>query len=397
MKNLDTNSKIKLSKENFIENTEKYNIIIDHAYDCTLVDEDGKEIVDFLSGIGVNSLGYSNENFKNGLKEQIDKVMHCSNYFYTEPKIQLSKLLIENSFADKVYFTNSGAEAVEGALKTVRKYCFESDKDEEKAEIVSMTKSFHGRTKTAINMTDKTEFKDGYGKAEDGYVLVKYNNCEALKAAVNENTIAIILEIVQGEGGLTIVSEEFLKLARELADKYNAILIFDEIQTGIGRTGKLFAYEHFGVTPDIMTLAKALGNGFPISAVLMTDKIAKYIDSDHSSTYGGNPLAMRAGVLVLTEMLEKDIPSLAMETGRYFKDELLKLKDEFEIIKDVKGLGLMLGIELEEKCDDYVEKLVEKGFLTNCTQENIIRFLPPLVIKKSEIDSLIAALKETLK
>lgn len=396
MKNIE--EKINKGKNIIVQHINKNRIIIENSYDCTLVDSEGNEYIDFLSGIGVNSLGYSNENFKNALKNQVDHIIHCSNYFFSDPEIECANLLIENSFADKVYFTNSGAEANEGALKIARKYCHLNCEDQSKSEIVAMSNSFHGRTFMAMNVTDKPEFKEEkMGYSSNGFFFAEYNNLESLRSLVNEKTSAIIIEPVKGEGGLTVATKEFLELARELADKYDAVLIFDEIQCGMGRTGKLFAHEHSGVTPDIMTLAKALGNGVPISAVLMKKKFADILgESDHSTTYGGNPLATRAASTVLKEMIENDIPKKAKETGAYFKEELLKLKEEFEIIKQVKGIGLMLGLELETECGDIVDKLLDRGFITNCTQGKILRFLPPLIITKDEIDKLIGTLKDIL-
>lgn len=386
---------IERSKDVTIQNFLKYNIVMDSAHDATLVDVDGKEYIDFLSGIGVVSLGYSNEKFKNALKNQVDKLIHTSNYFYTNPQTTAAELLVKHSFADKVFFANTGTEANEGALKIARKCSHLNEKDEDKYEIVAMKNSFHGRTSMTINVTDKPEFKFQDEKTSPGYVFVEFNNLEELEKAVNENTYAIILEPIQGEGGLFTATEEFLKLARDLADKYDAALIFDEIQCGVGRTGKLFAYEHYGVKPDIMTLAKALGNGIPIRAILASGDFANALtEGDHGTTFGGNPLATRAATVVIEEMIEKEIPKKAEETGNYFKEKLEGLKEEFSFIKEVRGQGLMLGIELDISCEDIVKKLHDKGFITNCTREYIVRFLPPLIITKEEIDSLIVALRE---
>lgn len=386
---------IERSKDVTIQNFLKYNIVMDSAHDATLVDVDGKEYIDFLSGIGVVSLGYSNEKFKNALKNQVDKLIHTSNYFYTNPQTTAAELLVKHSFADKVFFANSGAEANEGALKIARKCSHLNEKDENKYEIVAMKNSFHGRTSMTINVTDKPEFKSGRGVSPKGFVFVEFNNLKELEDAVNENTYAIILEPVQGEGGLFPATKEFIQLARKLADQYDAALIFDEIQCGVGRTGKLFAYEHYGIEPDIMTLAKALGNGVPIGAVLASGDYANVLEEgDHGTTFGGNPLATRAATVVLEEIIENDIPKMAEETGKYFKDELEKLKLEFDFVKEVRGIGLMLGIELDLKCKDIVKRMHEKGFVINCTREYILRFLPPLIITKEEIDKMIIALKE---
>ena len=392
---LDEKEIIRLANDTLIQNFLRYDIVMESAYDSVIVDTNGKEYIDFLSGIGEVSLGYSNEKFKAALKDQMDKLIHTSNYFYTKPQLTAANLLVKHSFADRVFFANSGAEANEGALKIARKCSHLNEKDLDKYEVVAMKNSFHGRTSMTLNVTDKPEFKSGKGIKSRGFVFVEFNNLKELKAAVNENTYAIIMEPLQGERGLHLATREFVELARDLADEFHAALIFDEIQCGMGRTGKLFAYEHYGIEPDILTLAKALGNGVPIGAILASGDFANVLEEgDHGTTFGGNPLSTRAATVVLEEMIEKNLPTLAADTGEYFKNELEKLKLEFDSIKDIRGKGLMLGIEVDFKCADIVRELHKRGFITNCTREYIIRFLPPLIITRDEIDKLILALKD---
>lgn len=367
------------------------------GHESTLVSKDGKEYLDFVSGIAVNSLGYSNKRVQEALKEQVDKIIHTSNLFLIENQAMLGKMLCENSFADKVFFANSGAEANEGAIKIARRRAT-TKYGENKNEVISMTSSFHGRTLMTLSMTDSKKYREGYGPHPEGFKFAEYNNIESLKALVNENTAAVILETIQGEGGVYEASAEFLEFAREITKKYDAALIFDEVQCGMGRTGKLFAYEHYGVTPDIMTLAKALGNGVPIGAILAKGDFAEtFTPGSHGTTFGGNLLSTAAGIAVLSEMLEKNIPSVAEETGNYFRKKLLELKEEFGVVVDVRGKGLLLGIELSKKGNDIVPKMLEKGFIINCTHDYVLRFIPPLIIKKEEIDTMIYALKECLK
>ncbi|MCD1147773.1 acetylornithine/succinylornithine family transaminase [Peptoniphilus sp. KCTC 25270] len=385
-------------KEKRIPISKKEPIGISYAYDSTLVDTEGRKYIDFLGGIGVNALGHSNTKFKEALKEQIDKVILVPNHFLNEPLEKAINELVEYSFADRAYFVNSGAEANEGALKIARKYCHMYSKDTEAREIVAMKKSFHGRTSSAIEVTDSMEFEDGFGESEESFKFVEFNNVKELEETVNDHTSAIILEPVQGEGGVNVATKEFLEKARELADKHHAVLIFDEIQCGMGRTGKLFAYEHFDVEPDVMTLAKALGNGIPVSAVLAKEEFASIMgQKDHSTTYGGNPIAATAVSVALEEINKEETLEMVQEKGEYFREKLEELKEEFSEIEEIRGLGLIVGIAFKEPCTDIPEKLLEKGFIAGCTRENVLRMLPPFVITKEEIDRFVTALREILK
>ncbi len=396
MSELNIKELIEINDKYLMNTYGRFPIAMDRAYDCTIVDTDGKEYLDFLSGIAVINLGYSNDKFKNALKEQVDKILHTSNFFHIAPQAKLAKLLCENSFADRAFFSNSGAESNEGAIKIARKRAY-LDHGEYKNHVVAMSSAFHGRTLATLSVTDSPDYKVGFGPEPEGFSFSPYNDIEALEEAVTENTCAIIMEPLQGEGGVHTLDKDFVKKARELADKYDAALIFDEIQTGMGRTGKLFCYEHFGVEPDIMTLAKGLGNGAPVGAILAKgDYATTFQPGDHGTTFGGNFLATAAGVAVVEEMLDKQIPELAAETGAYFKDKLKEFKDKYDFITEVRGQGLLLGMELDFLGGPVVAEMLDRGFILNCTQGNILRFLPPLVIKKEEIDKMLKELEEVL-
>ncbi len=384
--------------KNFLMNTYGRNpIVFIDGYDSTLVDSEGKEYLDFLSGIAVTSLGYSNQNVKDAMKYQVDTIVHTSNYFYIEPQVELGRLLCENSFADKAFFSNSGAEANEGAVKLARRRAY-NKYGPDKHEVVAMKSCFHGRTLATLSITDSEVYREGYGPHPIGFKFTPFNDVQALKEVIGENTAAVILEPIQGEGGVNPVDPEFLKTARELTKQYDAALIYDEIQCGMGRTGKLFAYEHYGIEPDIMTLAKALGNGVPIGAILASGDFADvFTPGAHGTTFGGNHIATAAARAVVKEMLDKDIPGLASITGEHFKSRLNELKEEFDIVKDVRGMGLILGMELTIKGSQIVKDMLERGFIINCTHDYILRFIPTLIITKEEIDSMIDNLREVLK
>lgn len=371
-------------------------ITLVYGYDATLVDSKGKEYTDFLAGIAVNNLGYSNERVKQAVHQQADALMHTSNLFHIQPQADLAQLLCEHSFATKAFFANSGAEANEGALKLARKRAYQKY-GSQKNEVVAMNGSFHGRTLATLNVTDNEQYREGYGPHPTGFRFTSFNDVAALEAAVGENTAAIILEPIQGEGGVYPVAPVYLRKARELAEQYDCALIFDEVQCGMGRTGELFAYEHYGVEPDIMTLAKALGNGFPIGAVLAKGDYADtFSPGDHGTTFGGNPLATAVSLAVVKEILDSDLLQQATETGNYFLGRLNKLQQVSPLVKEVRGMGFLLGMELNIPGAGIVKAMLEKGFIINCTKGNVLRFLPPLIITKTEIDRMLAALGEVL-
>ena len=305
------------------------------------------------------------------------KLVHVSNLYYTIPQTELARMLVEQSFADRVFFGNSGAEANEAAIKLARKY-FKDGGQPKRFRIVSMEKSFHGRTMATLSATGQDKIKQGFDPVLEGFSFVPFNDIDALKSAIDEHTCAVMLEPIQGEGGIRCPDPDFLRQVRQLCDQRGVLMILDEIQTGMGRTGKRFAHEHYGVTPDIMTLAKALANGLPIGAMLATERVAAAFGvGSHASTFGGTPLVAAAAVETLKIIDEEKIVYRAQETGTYFKDELKQLKLRHRCIVEVRGKGLLLGIQLNGPADELVPLFMEKGFLVNCVQGDILRFVPP--------------------
>jgi acetylornithine/N-succinyldiaminopimelate aminotransferase len=363
---------------------------------CRVWDENGKEYLDFVGGIAVCALGHSSPLITKTLKEQSKVLVHVSNLYYTVPQVKLARLLVENSFADRVFFCNSGAEANEAAIKLARR--FSSEKFGNKRHvIISMEGSFHGRTMATLSATGQDKIKKGYNPLLEGFRFVPFNNLPALESAVDESVCAVILEPVQGEGGVVCPAEGYLQGVRKICDEKNILLIFDEVQVGMGRTGRLFAHEHFGVTPDIMTLAKALGNGLPIGAMLSKEYLSSaFSPGSHATTFGGTPLVTAAAEAVLRSLLYDGWIDNARNMGEYFKKKLLRLKDRHAAIKDVRGIGLIIGMELDREGAEIVNACTEKGFLINCTHEKVLRFVPPLIVRKKEINLLVKALDDVL-
>ena len=361
--------------------------------------EDGKEYIDFLGGIAVNCLGHCHPNVVIALQKQAQRLLHVSNLYHIEPQIELAKILVNNSFADKAFFCNSGTEAVEGAIKLARKYASDNT-SAEKFEIITAEGSFHGRTFASLSATGQDKLKKGFGPLVPGFKHVAFNDIEALEKAVTNNTCAVILEPIQGEGGIKMPSYDYLKQVRELCDKNGILLILDEIQTGIGRTGTLFAYEHFGIEPDIITLAKGLGGGVAIGAILAKDSVAKSFEpGTHGSTFGGNPLACAASLATVETLLEDNFMlDNCIRIGKYFVECLEKLKNNFpDTIVEVRGKGLMIGLELTKEGAPIVEQCLKMGMLINCTAGSVLRFTPPLIITEKEIDLLIDVLEDIFK
>jgi len=374
----------------------RFPIVITKGKGCNLWDKEGKKYTDFVSGIAVCNLGHAHPKVSKALTKQADLLLHVSNLYYTEPQIELASLLTENSFADRVFFCNSGAEANEAAIKLARKY-FQDKGEANRYKIISMEKSFHGRTMATLSATGQDKIKKGFDPVLEGFDYVPFNDIDALRKKVGPSTCAVLLEPIQGEGGVRCPDPEYLKAVRRLCDETDALLIFDEIQTGMGRTGKLFAYEHFGIEPDIMTLAKALANGLPIGAMLAIEDVAEaFGPGSHASTFGGTPIVTAASIQVVRTILEEDILPHGVEMGAYFKQKLSWLKSRHESIVDVRGMGLLLGMKLKGEGDAIVRSCMEKGFLINCIQGNILRFIPPLIVGKEEIDALVACLDEIL-
>ena len=364
---------------------------------CWLYDEEGRKYLDMLAGIAVCNLGHCHPRVSEAICEQARTLIHTSNLFHIKPQAELAELICKNSFGDKVFFCNSGAEANEGALKLARRYG--TEKNPEKYEIIAFKNSFHGRTMAAVTVTGQGKYSEGFGPMIPGVKFAEFNDLSSVEKVISERTAGIIVEPVQGEGGVVPADKEFLKGLRELSNRYDALLIFDEVQTGIGRTGTLFAYENYGVEPDVMTLAKALGNGVPIGAIVTKGKASNVLKPGlHASTFGGNFLSTRAGVEVMREVTKEGFLERVREKGNYLKSKLKELKEEFpELIEEVRGLGLMIGVLLSKPCNDVVVSALKKGLIINCTAGNVLRFVPPLVITEEEIDYGIAILKEVLR
>lgn len=359
-----------------------------------LYDEAGKRYLDMYAGIAVNALGYNHPVLTKALIEQVQKMMHVSNYYYTKEQVGAAKLLVENSIFSKVFFCNSGAEANEAALKLAKKYG--KSKNENKTQIIAMKKSFHGRTHGALAVTGQEKYQKSFMPLIPNVSYAEYNNIESVKELISEHTCAVILEVIQGEGGIIPASKAFLQEVEALCKTNDALLIVDEVQTGIGRTGTLFAFEQFGIQPDIISMAKGLGGGVPIGAMACTVKADVFVPGDHASTFGGNPLVTAAAQVVLTELICNDLLGHVKEVGAYLTEELLKLKDEFECIKDVRGMGLMQGIELTIPALEVEKKCMEHGMLIVGAGEKVVRFVPPLIITKEQIDEGITILKKAL-
>lgn len=381
----------------YIMNTyNRFPIILRKGRGMKVWGSDGREYLDFVGGVAVNILGHCHPRVVVAIQKQAQRLIHVSNYYYIEPQIKLAKLLVENSFADKVFFCNSGAEANEAAIKLARKYSKENV-NSRRFEIITARNSFHGRTFAALTATAQEKFQKGFEPLVPGFKYVNFDDIAGLRGAITEETCAIMLEPIQGEGGVRIPSEYYLKEVRELCDKNNLLLILDEVQTGMGRTGKLFAYEHFGIMPDIMTIAKGLGNGVPIGAMLSTDKIAlSFQPGNHATTFGGNPLVCAAAIATMETLIEDGfILDQCNRMSQYFIKRLEELKLQFPgLIKEIRGKGLLLGMEIEGSGDPVVKACMEKGFLINCTSGNVLRFIPPLIVQPKEIDALVDLLKE---
>lgn len=394
---MTTKELISISDRYVMETYRRFPMVLVKGNGTKVWDSDGREYLDFVAGIAVCSLGHSHPKIVEAIRKQAEVLMHVSNLYYIEPQIHLARLLVENSFADKIFFCNSGAEANEAAIKLARKYAHEH-MEGKKYEIITMENSFHGRTLATVTATGQEKFHIGFEPLPDGFRYVPFDNITAIEEAITEKTCAVMVEPIQGEGGIRIPHDDYLRNLRDLCDEKGILLIFDEVQVGMGRTGMLFAYEHSGVKPDIMTLAKALGNGFPVGAMLATDEVASsFVPGNHASTFGGNPLAMAAGLAVLNAILNDGILDNCRQLGSYFLERLSALKKKYSsTIIDVRGKGLIIGIELSIPGDEIVREVMEKGVLINCTGMNVLRFVPPLIITKEEVDHVIEILDEVM-
>jgi acetylornithine/N-succinyldiaminopimelate aminotransferase len=379
----------------YIMNTyNRYPIVLRKGRGMKVWSSDGKEYLDFVGGVAVNILGHCHPRVVIAIQKQAQRLIHVSNYYYIEPQIKLAKLLVEHSFADKVFFCNSGAEAVEAAIKLARKYAKERV-DPKSFEIITAVNSFHGRTLAAVTATGQEKFQKGFEPLMPGFKHVPFDDIKALGKAVTEKTCAVMLEPIQGEGGVRVPGQDYLKEVRELCNERNLLMILDEVQTGMGRTGKLFAYEHFGITPDIMTVAKGLGGGVPIGAALATNKVASaFQPGNHASTFGGNPLVCAAGAATIETLLEDGfILDQCNRMSRHFIEKLGQLKTAFpELVKEIRGKGLLLCMELATEGEPVVKACLDKGMLINCTMGNVLRFIPPLIVQRRDVDQLVDAL-----
>ncbi len=380
-----------------IANTYKrFPIVLLRGSGCSLFDTQGNRYTDFVAGIAVCNLGHAHPGITRAMTAQAETLWHVSNLYYTVPQVELADWLVHHSFAERVFFCNSGAEANEAAIKLARKF-FKERGENQRFRLITMEQSFHGRTMATLSATGQDKIKKGFDPVLDGFDFVPFNDVEAVQAKIGPSTAAVLLEPVQGEGGVRCPDAEYLKAVRRICDDTGVLLIFDEIQTGMGRTGKLFAYEHFGIEPDIMTLAKALANGLPIGAMLAKESVASaFGPGAHASTFGGTPIVTAAALEVCKTLVDKNVIAAGKAIGEYFKAKLLWLKERHAIVDDVRGIGLLLGMKLSIKGESLVTRCLQQGFLINCIQENILRFVPPLIITKEEIDALVQCLDELL-
>ena len=385
---------VQITDKNIFQTYSRYPAVLVKGKGSKLWDAQGNEYIDFLAGIAVCNLGHCHPTVVRAAQAQLKQLIHVSNFFYTEPQAELSALLTANSFADRVFFCNSGAEANEAALKLARKYCQDRG-NTRRFEIITMHDSFHGRTFATLAATAQKKFHKGFEPLLPGFRYVPYNDIAALQQAVTPQTCAVLLEPIQGEGGVNIPDASYLKEVRQVCDEHGLLLIFDEVQVGMGRTGKLFAYEHYRVKPDIMTLAKALAGGLPAGAMLARKHVAEsFTPGTHASTFGGNPVAMAAGVAVMKTLLQGDVLNNCRMMGSYFMNGLKALQKKFPaIVKDVRGKGLIIGVELSRDGKDIVRQCLSRGIIINCTMDRILRFVPPLIITRREIDRCLSVLE----
>ncbi len=375
---------------------QRFPVAFEKGQGCQLWDTNGRSYTDFVAGIAVCNLGHAHPRISAVVSRQIETLLHVSNLYYTLPQVDLAAWLVENSFADRVFFGNSGAEANEAAIKLARKF-FKDRGEADRFRIITMERSFHGRTLATLSATGQEKIKKGFDPVLAGFDFVPFNDAHALRSCISPSTCAVMLEPIQGEGGVRCPDEHYLKTVRQICDETGTLLIFDEIQTGMGRSGQLFAYQHFGIEPDIMTLAKALANGLPIGAMLAREAVAAaFGPGAHASTFGGTPIVTAAAMEVCKILMDDGIIEKGRAAGVYFKDKLHALKQRHDIIEDVRGRGLLLGMKLKIDGAPFVKQCMQNGFLINCIQDRILRFIPPLIISKDEIDQLIECLDKIL-
>ena len=374
----------------------RYKIVLDHGDGMYAYDTQGKKYIDYLGGIAVNVLGHNDKDLVKAVADQAAKMIHCSNLYYTQVQADAASKLVKLSGLGKAFFANSGAEANEGAIKLARKYAHSLDP--EKSQIITAWHSFHGRTLATLTATAQPKYQEGFGPLPAGFDYVDYGDIDALEKIMSEKTCAVMLETIQGEGGVHVPPTDYLKKVRALCDKYQALLILDEVQCGIGRTGKFFAYENFDIKPDIVTLAKGLAGGVPIGAFIASDKAAAVFHAgDHGSTFGGNPLACAAANVVLDKVGNGDIMSNVNVVGAYLKEKFEAFQKQYpSLITEVRGMGLMLGIQLTKPGREIVDACLKEGAIINCTAGDVLRFVPPLIVSKEQVDELCAVMERVL-
>lgn len=380
-------------KQFILQTYKRLPIEVDHADGVYVYGKDGKRYLDFFGGIAVNALGYNNARVKAAISNQVDRYMHVSNLFYMDVQVELAEMICKLSGYSKIFFTNSGTEAVEAAIKLSRKW----GSSEGKSKLFALTNSFHGRTFGALSLTDRAKYRQGFEPFLPDVDHIGFNDVSDLMKKVDSTTAAVFIEFIQGEGGINVISDEFVDQLFALRNKYHFLIVADEIQSGIYRTGKLFSFEHYAVRPDAITVAKPLGGSLPLGGLLVDSHLADVLGyGAHGTTFGGNPVSCAAGLATLQELAEKEIGFHVSKVGGYLKQKLLEFKERHtDFVSEVRGLGLMLGVECKRDCSEFVNLMLSKGVLTNCTNGNVIRILPPLIIEEVHIDSFMAILEET--
>jgi len=377
---------IKKGKQYLANTYNRYPIVVTKGEGCWIWDMDGRRYLDLLAGIAVCNLGHVHKDVLQALTFQAGKLFHVSNLFYMEPQIRAAELLVEHSFGQKVFFCNSGAEANEAAIKLARRYSWKKY-GQGRYEVITMENSFHGRTLCTLSATGQRQFQEGFEPLMEGFTYVPFNDAAAVEGAISEKTCAVMLELIQAEGGVYVADKQYVKALRDLTKEKDILLILDEVQTGVGRTGKLFAYEHYEIDPDLMSLAKALGNGFPVGALVGKEEVMNAFEpGTHASTFGGNPLAAATVAATLDTLLGEGVIRHCEEIGKHLAARLLSLKEKYPFIVDVRGKGLIWGIELSIDGDAVQKEFLKEGVILNCTKGKILRLVPPLVIENEEID-----------
>ena len=390
---MNTKDVVNLYNKYVMKTYQRVPLCLEKAKGALVEDIDGKIYLDFFPGWAVSGIGHCHKRVRSAVSKQVKKLIHVSNNYYSVLQGKLAKEIIEHSFPGKVFFSNSGAEANEGAVKLARKY----GHDRGRFEVITMNKSFHGRTLAMIAATGQDKVKQGFGPLPEGFQHIPFDDIEALEKAINEKTAAILVELIQCEGGINIAPKEYVKKLRELSDKNDIVLIFDEVQTGLGRTGKMFCYQNYGVQPDVMTLAKSLGGGLPIGAMVASDKFRDVLTpGSHASTFGGSPIVCAAGLGVFEAIEKEKLLQNAVKQGRYLTKKLEALKKKYKIIKEVRGMALTIGVELGIDGEIIYKGCLERGLLINCTQKNVLRIMPPLTVTKTEIDKAVSILDKVI-